>query len=114
MLTANQVWVSATGQRKWLYEIDHQHYSNILWFMEVLGDQNVYKETYEIIQEELRVRFGDRLPWKPLPLEGEIEELIDRGLITVNGDIYGNSGTTLHNDKIIGTLTHITNWQKLV
>ena len=46
--------------------------------------------------------------------EGEIEELIDRGLITVNGDIYGNSGTTLHNDKIIGTLTHITNWQKLV
>ena len=114
MLTSNKVWVTALGEKKWLHEIDHQHFSNILWFMEVLGEPQFYRGTYNEMSDELKQRFKERLPWRPLPIPGEIKELVSRGLVTVNGDIYGNTGTTLHNGRIIGSLTHIENWQKMI
>jgi len=108
MVTRNSVWQTATGQRKWIYEIDHQHFSNILWYIEILGDKGFYSQTYEFMSEEFRIRFDKRLPWKPLPIPGEIRDLVDRGLVTANGDIYGNDNT------VIGTLTHILDWEEMI
>jgi hypothetical protein len=66
----------------------------------------------EEMKEELATRFRTRLPWKPLPIPGEIHRLASIGLITVNGDIYGNSSTVFHDNKIIGSVTHIEEWEK--
>jgi hypothetical protein len=82
--------------------------------MEILGDANFYRTSHEVVSEEVKTRFGKRLDYRPFPVPGEIDNLVKQGLVTVNGDIYGNGSTTFDDGKVIGSLNHIHNWQKLI
>jgi hypothetical protein len=113
-MNSNRVWVSFDKKVRWLYELDQQHLSNILWFMEILGDASFYRTSHEVVTEELKRRFGKRSEYRPHPIPGEIQGLVNQGLVTVNGNIYGNSSTTFEDGKIVGSLDHIKNWQKLI
>lgn len=111
-------WTSAAPGAKpqKLSEIDDQHLSNILWFNEVLCGRTRYNcEVHFLMGLELAKREIERLPWKPLPVLTEIQELKRMGMIHVSGkiikgDIYsGNS-----NDyQVIGSISHIDGWEDM-
>lgn len=100
----NRVWTNANGQRKRFNKIGHQHLSNILWYLEVFwGETPLNSHTYRQLYSEIINRYnGKMLPWKPLPITGEIDTLYKRGAIDDNGNIIFNS-------KKIGSIKHIKN-----
>lgn len=106
------IWTSAEGKKTSFFELDHQHLSNILWFNEVFNHYSRYNNDPQfLLGLELERRFdGKRLPWKPLPILDEVNDLINMKLITPDGDIIGNRGCGLMEGKIIGSIRHIKQW----
>ena len=87
-------WGTADGRRLKLEEIDDQHLSNIYWFQRILMDY-----THPAIKDEIFKRFKKPipLPFKPLPIKGEIDALKD---YIVGTDI-------LFEGVVIGTISHL-------
>ncbi len=108
-------WTTFDGRKIKFEELDHQHLSNILWFNEVFRGINRYNSTLQFeLGMELQRRFnGNRLPWKPLPIPNEINQLHRKGLIDKEGNIIGSRDTLSKEGQIIGSVTHIPNWQHL-
>ena len=101
-------WRTADGREISLDEITHQHASNIIWFYELLCGKEHY-----LIRTLINEKFnGVVLDFEPLPIEGEIKALYQKGLITHNGVIIKRIE---HNKyAIVGSVTHIPNWKKLI
>ena len=98
------MWRTADGRDIPLNEISHQHASNIIWYYDLLCDQD-----HTIIRKLINDKFeGIILEFKPLPIPHEILDLHKKGLITAKGDIMNK----YHN--VIGSVTHIPNWQELI
>ena len=79
-------------------DLDDQYLCNIHWFLWVL-----HKEVHPTINVEIMNRFGsfeNILPWKPLPITGEIKWLTD------NGYIQGTD-IVLKDGRVIGSIVHI-------
>jgi hypothetical protein len=102
-------WTTYSGEVKKFSEIDHQHLSNILWFREILTGANFCNcEVQRALNSELRKRFaGKRLPWKPLPIENEIDWIREAAYINQRGEIIGTMKTPSHYGKVIGSIAHI-------
>ncbi|MEK6828837.1 MAG: hypothetical protein AABY15_01835 [Nanoarchaeota archaeon] len=81
-----EFWWTFDGVKKKVSEIDHQHLSNIIYFMRFVNP-NYPKNIKEGFETELRRRFnGVSLPWKPLKrFKGEYEFLEQNGWLHNNG-----------------------------
>ncbi len=104
-------WTTALGEKKKFSELDHQHLSNILWFLEVFNGWNRYNsDVFFLLGLELAGRFpgktgnGERLEWRPLPIPHEISWIKSTCRVSDNGDIYWKG-------EVIGSLSHIENWK---
>jgi hypothetical protein len=65
------------------------------------------------MRRQLNLRFDGRLlNFKPLPIENELRNLKKLGYITANGDIIQSISFNKH--RLIGSVTHIPNWQELI
>ena len=112
-------WTNYYGVTKKTSELDDQHLCNMMWYAEVFLGWT--RETYPLFvlrlewhgrcQDKAGRQLNDgeieRLPWKPLPIPREIEELKRLGMVKDNGDI-------VRDNEVIGTITHIENWKELV
>ena len=111
-------WSSAApgAKPKKFSELDDQHLSNILWFIEVFhGWNRDNSEVHFLLGIELARRKIERLPWKPLPVLTEIQELKRLGMIHVSGNIIKGdpySGNKFDH-QVIGSVTHIKGWEDL-
>ena len=87
-------WTTADRRKLKLSQIDDQHLSNIYWFQKIFMDY-----THPVIQDEIIKRFKKQipLPFKPLPIKGEIDSL--RRYI-VGTDI-------IFKGVVIGTISHL-------
>jgi len=76
-------WTTFEGEKKELSKIDHQHLSNIHWFMKLVNPEFYDKGTKHLIACEIDGRFdGELLPYRPLPrFRGEIESLKNLGYL---------------------------------
>jgi hypothetical protein len=101
-------WTTAFGERKYLCDIDHQHLSNILWFLNIFWKLNSENSSsYRELKNELDSRFnGVKLPWKPLPIPGEVPKIREFCFIDKLGDIWLNA-------NCIGTVSHIRGWRNM-
>ena len=107
-------WTNFFGNCRTLKELDDQHLSNIMWFNEFFHAVNRYNSrTHFEMGLELARRGIERLPWKPLPIPREIETLKRMLAIHGSGDIYGNSNCGLFENKVIGSVSHIHNWENI-
>ena len=90
-----------SGEKIPFDKIEHQHLSNILWYKEVLcGSDSHNDDIHFVLSLEIDIRFyGKRLPWKPLPVSGEIAAI---RLVAV---IIGND--IMYNGVVIGSISHI-------
>ncbi len=113
------VWTNFYGVSKTTSELDDQHLCNMLWYAEVFLVRTRYNSNpHFILRLEWHQRCNDkagkalsdgeieRLPWKPLPIPTEIEELRRLKMIDEEGNI-------IFEGKTIGTITHIENWKDL-
>lgn len=95
-------WTTFEGVTKTLSTIDHQHISNIYWFMKLVNPDFYDKSTKTLIAGEIDKRFdGELLPYRPLPrFRGEIESLRRKGYlrervagaiveVVVDGEVVG-------------------------
>ena len=112
-------WTSAAPEAKpqILSKIDDQHLSNILWFNETFNGWTRYNSKVHFLMGlELAKREIERLPWKPLPVLSEIQELKRMGMIHVSGNIIKSrdlySGNR-HDHEIIGSISHIDGWEDI-
>ena len=130
METQEHTWTTAAPESKTqkFSELTDQHLSNILWFNEIFNGWTRYNSH---IQFSLRLEWhmrcnkksgkelldGEvkRLPWKPLPVLNEIQELKRMGMIHVSGSIIKSSDIYSGNPNIetIGSITHIEGWETL-
>ncbi len=92
-------WYTFDGVKKRVSEIDHQHLSNIIYFMAYVnsGYRQSIKDGFHT---ELKRRFnGILLSWKPLRrFEGEMEFLKENNYLKEHKD----STFIVINNKIIG------------
>ena len=93
-------WTTFEGVEKSISEIDHQHLSNIYYFMKYVNPSFYDKEVNMLIGMEIDGRFdGKLLPWRPLKrFRGEIEFLRCKRWILR----HGNKSLIVINGKIIG------------
>ncbi len=110
---SKQIWTTMDGNIIPFNELTQQHISNILWFFEIFHNATRYnsKVMFEMGLLLHKNYDGKRLDWKPLPVEREIQTLIDMKMITRNGDIIIKEFKIT---KVIGTITHIPDWFKLI
>lgn len=101
-------WTTAAGEKIHIHDLDHQHLSNILWFLEIFWDLNsCNSSSHRTLKLELDSRFGgNRLDWKPLPIPGEVRKIKELCLVD-------NSGRIWKHGKCIGTVSHIESWRNL-
>jgi len=106
------VWTNFFGEKSPVGKLSDQHLSNILWFNEFFYGDNRYNSVNHFqLGLELADRNIKRLPWKPLPIPGEVEILINMGVVHLNGSIYGNKNCSIYEGKEIGSITHIKGWK---
>ena len=97
-------WVTGTGKRIPLSEIDHQHLSNILWYYKLLVGCEPHKRIMQLYREKFACI---QLSFKPLPIPHELYDLHKKGYLKDDGRIVYNNG-------IIGDVLHIPNWKELI
>jgi hypothetical protein len=118
MLKGEITWTSAApgARSQFLSEIGDQHLSNILWFNEIFNGVSRYNSKVHFFMGlELAERGVKRLPWKPLPVLREVQELKRMGMIHVSGsiikgDIYSGNR---YDYEIIGSIAHIEGWEDM-
>lgn len=92
---SEKVWRTYSGVKIKFSDLDHQHLSNILWYMEVFYKEFFSKAKLEL-EEELNTRFdGQRLIWRPLPIPGEVISLIEMGYLIRDGLIRYPNGNKI-------------------
>ena len=81
VVTTVPTWMTFEGVRKPVSKIDHQHLSNIHYFMKYINPQFYDTLTRMVIGGELDERFdGKLLPYRPLARNfGEIDTLRKKG-----------------------------------
>ena len=95
----NLFWHTATGRRRRITKIGHQHLSNILWFREIVNEIKS-DLVHRALKDQLLIRYGGkRLPWKPLPIPEEIEYLRSKGYIIGTDIVYKG--------QLVGSIRHI-------
>ena len=95
---AEPVWTNYYGKKSPISKLDDQHLSNIYWYNLVFfGNDFISRH----IISEIVDRFSELkpLPWKPLPIPREIQNLKKLGLI--HGD------DIIFQGEVIGTIGHI-------
>ncbi len=103
-------WRTADGREIELNDLTHQHASNIIWFYELLCNKDHY-----LIRTLINEKFnGVVLDFKPLPIEGEIKALHEGGFITRNGQIVKRIWGGTKKYALVGSVTHIPNWFKMI
>lgn len=91
-------WHTFEGVVKKISQIDHQHLSNIIYFMKYVGGYG--EDVKSRMQDQLDTKFqSNLLPWRPLRrFEGEmnflksqgwLKEEKDKTLIIINGELIG-------------------------
>lgn len=111
-------WTSAApgANPQELSELTDQHLSNILWFNEIINGWTRYNSKVQLLLVfELAKREIKRLPWKPLPVLTEIQELKKMGMIhlsgkIIRGDIYSGNKADY---EVIGSISHIDGWEDI-
>lgn len=81
-------WESYNGKIKVLKYIDHQHLSNIHYFMNLIHPKHYERNLRIIVREMLIKKYGKILPYRPDPsFVHETEFLKKLGYLKNNGDI---------------------------
>lgn len=75
------VWQTFEGNRLFLQDINHQHLSNIYYYMKYVSPESYRPEVVRMIKDELATRFDDiLLPYRPLRrFKQEISYLQEKG-----------------------------------
>lgn len=85
-------WKTFEGVVKNIYEIDHQHLSNIHFFINLTAPEWYDDSTKTIIENELRERFnGKVMPYRPLRrFKAEMDNLQSKGYLVPKKDGDGH------------------------
>jgi hypothetical protein len=84
-------WLSFDGKRKTIDQLDHQHLSNIYYYMKYTQPEVYSSAEVQMMKDELAKRFDDiLLPYKPLrKFKLEIELLSRRGYLKQKKNMDG-------------------------
>lgn len=91
-------WVTFDNNKVNLEEIDHQHLSNIYYFINILFPVHYDESTKLLVGNILHKRFNDHiLPYRPnIRFRNEIQYLMGQGFLKFDGTIVINGNCIGH------------------
>lgn len=88
-------WTTQDGRKIPITDLEDQHLCNCYWFSKIMWGSPHFR-----ITDEVTKRFGKNpLPFKPLPVNGEIQWLKQQGVI--------NGTDIIFEGKKIGSISHL-------
>lgn len=102
------VWTTWDGVKKKISEIDHQHLSNIIYFMEYVNPNYSYSVKFTMTAELFSRFDGVMLPYRPIgTYKPEIDYLRESGYLVKN-DLHNHYDIIIFGKKI-GVYSEIPN-----
>jgi len=99
-------WRNFEGITKKLSELDHQHLSNIHYFITLMFPKRYDEDIRQMIREEIDKRFdGQLLPYRPLRrFRMEMDRLEARGWLKDSHDGVNPVSIIIFDNKVIGSV----------
>lgn len=110
-------WKDYYGNTYKLSDLSDSHIINIImynqFFFNLTQDNSEFMSNLSLI---LINRIGpiDNIMWKPLPIPMELESLKLLGNLNKSGQIIGNRNCGIREGLVIGSITHLENWEQYV
>lgn len=110
-------WKDYYGKTYKLSDLSDSHIINIImynqFFFNLTQDNSEFMSNLSLI---LINRIGpiDNIMWKPLPIPMELETLKLLGNLNKSGQIIGNRNCGIREGLVIGSITHLENWEQYV
>jgi len=89
-------------------DLETSHITNIIWFIEIFWGGKYMNSTNDTdttnMFNELEARGEHIGKYRPLQINGEVADLLRKGMVKNNGDI-------IFKGDVIGSITHIPEWK---